>query len=429
MSRPPQSATNFAVALAAMAAGLATIWFISPVKWSALSRTVPYIGVVPCAVIVAVIAVAELLMPRLRGTAGGAATEPGQARSLDLGRVGIRLLGLVATLALLAFAYWLLPEYHSDFYGAYWLFLRTIAPLAVLVPFYFLWVDKYGKEIRDEYLAFGSLLLTWRAEQWHSADWPLIRRHLLGWTVKGFFLPLMTVYFANELQSVFNILAANGAGSMPQYQLFYHVSYAVDLLFCVIGYTVAVRLFDSHIRSVEPTLIGWMVALMCYQPFYSAIGQAYFQYDDEIFWDNWLEGWPMVRTAWAIAIVALLFIYALSTVSFGLRFSNLTHRGIITAGPYRFSKHPAYISKNLSWWLISIPFVSSQGWSEAVRNCGVLLLLNLVYYARARTEERHLSADPTYIAYALWMNERGLLRLIARLFPFLRYKAPQAIAT
>ena len=39
------------------------------------------------------------------------------------------------------------------------------------------------------------------------------------------------------------------------------------------------------------------------------------------------------------------------------RFSNLTHRGIITNGPYRYSKHPAYLAKNLSWWLVSMPFM------------------------------------------------------------------------
>jgi len=50
--------------------------------------------------------------------------------------------------------------------------------------------------------------------------------------------------------------------------------------------------------------------------------------------------------------------------------------------------------------------------------------VNLVYYARARTEERHLSRDPTYVAYALWMNEHGLLRQLGRAIPVLRYRAP-----
>jgi protein-S-isoprenylcysteine O-methyltransferase Ste14 len=146
------------------------------------------------------------------------------------------------------------------------------------------------------------------------------------------------------------------------------------------------------------------------------------QYDDNTFWDGWLQAWPTLRAFWAALIIVLAAIYALCTVSFGLRFSNLTHRGIITGGPYRFSKHPAYLAKNLSWWLISVPFVSEQGLSAALRNCCLLGLLNCVYYARARTEERHLSRDPTYVAYALWINEHGLLRRLARVLPWLRYR-------
>ncbi len=169
------------------------------------------------------------------------------------------------------------------------------------------------------------------------------------------------------------------------------------------------------------------MALVCYQPFYSVIGKFYLQYDDGLFWDNWLSGWPVVRGIWAAVIIFLTVVYALCTVSFGLRFSNLTHRGIITAGPYRFTKHPAYLAKNLSWWLISVPFVSDQGWGAAVRNCGLLLLLNGVYYLRARTEERHLSHDPTYVAYALWINEHGMLRKLGRAMPWLRYREGEGI--
>jgi protein-S-isoprenylcysteine O-methyltransferase Ste14 len=131
-----------------------------------------------------------------------------------------------------------------------------------------------------------------------------------------------------------------------------------------------------------------------------------------------------MRAVWGTLIIVLSMVYALCTVSFGLRFSNLTNRGIITGGPYRFSKHPAYLSKNLSWWLVSVPFISNEGWAAGLRNCCLLTLLNLVYYARARTEERHLSRDPAYVAYALWINDKGLLRGLARIFPAFRYRAP-----
>jgi hypothetical protein len=60
----------------------------------------------------------------------------------------------------------------------------------------------------------------------------------------------------------------------------------------------------------------------------------------------------------------------------------------------------------------------------ALRNCCLLGLVNLVYYVRARTEEQHLSRDPTYVAYALWINEHGLLRGLSRLLPFARYRVP-----
>ena len=327
---------------------------------------------------------------------------------------------MLATLGLVAFTYWLLPEYGGDFYDPYWQFLKSLAPLAALIPFYLVWSDRRIAEPLDEYYAFGALVLG----GWAQANWRLIRRHLLGWTVKAFFLPLMTVYLVGELRSFQEAFAVQTIGTLPLYQVFYHLSYLIDLLFCVVGYSAAIRLFDSHIRSVDETTSGWLVALLCYQPFYSVIGRVYLQYDDSTFWDNWLESWPLLRGGWAAVIIALLLLYALCTVSFGLRFSNLTHRGIITSGPYRFTKHPAYWSKNLSWWLISVPFVSELGWATALRNCCLLALVNLVYYARARTEERHLSRDPTYVAYALWMNEHGVLRGLSRLLPFTRYRAP-----
>jgi protein-S-isoprenylcysteine O-methyltransferase Ste14 len=175
-------------------------------------------------------------------------------------------------------------------------------------------------------------------------------------------------------------------------------------------------------RSVEPTLEGWLVALVCYQPFYALIGGAYFRYEGSVNWETWTSTSPMLRNVLMTAIILLSLTYAFSTVAFGLRFSNLTHRGIITGGPYRFSKHPAYLTKNLSWWLISVPFALNDGWAQAARRCALLLLLNGIYFLRARTEERHLSADPTYVAYAEWINEHGLLAPLGRRWRWLQYR-------
>jgi protein-S-isoprenylcysteine O-methyltransferase Ste14 len=418
----PASATHFGLCLCALCGGLALAWVIAPWHDWAWVRMLPYAPLIPCLGIVLIMTAGEHVFSALRpGSVREFADRPLRAR--DLRRVAIRLCGLAATISLVAFAYWLLPEYHGDFYDPFWRFLRTAAPAAALIPIYFLWADRHLGDSRDEYLAFGSLL----CGRSRSGDMALIRRHLLGWTVKAFFLPLMTVYLSDELRTLYGAFQGLDRHTMPVYQFCYHLSYTVDLLFCVVGYSAAIRLFGSEIRSVEPTVGGWLVALICYQPFYSVIGRFYLQYDDATYWDNWLQPWPGVQAVWACAIIALASLYALCTTAFGLRFSNLTHRGIITGGPYRFSKHPAYLAKNLSWWLISIPFVSEQGVGAALRNCCLLGLVNLVYYARARTEERHLSRDPTYVAYALWINEHGLLRQLGRAIPILRYRAPRSL--
>jgi protein-S-isoprenylcysteine O-methyltransferase Ste14 len=71
-------------------------------------------------------------------------------------------------------------------------------------------------------------------------------------------------------------------------------------------------------------------------------------------------------------------------------------------------KHPAYLSKNLSWWMISVPFVACAGWWTAVQSCLMLGAANLIYYLRARTEERHLAADPAYRDYREFIASHGL---------------------
>lgn len=447
--QPPRSAAHFVLNLAALAGGLATMW----AWWQMHPGDTLHTALWSCVAVAAIIGGAELLWLRVdRRSSTGLA--PQSLRAVSPARVAVRLLGLGATVGLIALAYWLFPEYHFGFYGSGANFyapcrrlLGVIWPALIAVPVYFAWADRRIAEPRDGYWQLGALLC--RQQSLAQADWPLLRAHLMGWVVKAFFLPLMVVYLDGEVRALANAgsglpatwhalgqVLANLPGSLhplPRldllpYQFLYELSYTVDLLFCVVGYSLTLRLFDSHIRSTEPTLFGWLVALLCYQPFYSVIGNNYLAYDDNLYWGELVAPWPLLRYFWAAAIIALLFIYALSTVAFGLRFSNLTHRGIITGGPYRFTKHPAYIAKNLSWWLISVPFVSHLSAWEALRNSCLLGLLNLIYFLRARTEERHLSRDPQYVAYALWIDQHGLFRRFGRLLPFLRYRAPAGTA-
>ena len=440
-AEPPRSAAHFGLNLLGLAGGLGII--LALLQWGpaldALVGPLPQgmgtiasnhmlISVVGCLTVFLIIGGGELWWQRsYRNKATGMA--PQKLRAADPARVALRLFGLLLTVGIVAFVYWLFPEYHGDFYNPWWNYLEALlGPVALLVIPYFVWTDQRLEEPHDAYWHLGYLPYAALTGRMDRIDGTVLGAHFKAWTVKCFFLALMVVYLNSEVGSLgtalTNFVASPQSGG---YQFCYDIGYMVDLLFCVVGYTITLRLFDSHIRSTEPTAFGWIIALLCYMPFYRTIGDMYLRYDDSIYWDNWLSDIHWLRGIWAGAIILLVFIYGMATVSFGLRFSNLTYRGVITSGPYRFTKHPAYLSKNLSWWLISVPWVheANAHWWDALRNCCLIALLNLVYYLRARTEENHLSLrDPDYVAYALWMEQNGIMSWVGRLFPIFRYKPP-----
>ncbi len=85
--------------------------------------------------------------------------------------------------------------------------------------------------------------------------------------------------------------------------------------------------------------------------------------------------------------------YAAASVALGFRASNLTNRGIVASGPYAIVRHPAYVTKNLAWWIGAVPFLISAAEKNPRLLPGVLFSLcawSFVYYLRAVTEERHL---------------------------------------
>jgi protein-S-isoprenylcysteine O-methyltransferase Ste14 len=338
------------------------------------------------------------------------------------GRVATKLLGLLVTLAPFAVAYWAIPEYGGTFYDPFYGTLKRFgfALLAVAVAYVWL-VDGRMKLPCDVYWQLGRLVLGSRRD----ANGAEIANHYRGWLVKAYFLALFCVWDTDGTHAIL-VYPLTGASwsSLRVYDFVYNGILYVDVLMATVGYTMTFRAIDTHIRSAEPTMTGWVVALFCYEPFFSFFERQYVHYGDQGF-ESWLAPYPTFRTIWGGVSLALLTVYVLATVAFGVRFSNLTHRGILTNGPYRFSKHPAYVAKNLSWWMSSVPFVSTAGVSTAIKHCLLLGAVNFIYFMRAKTEERHLSRDPTYVAYATWMNEHGVLAFIGRRLPIFRYRAPE----
>jgi protein-S-isoprenylcysteine O-methyltransferase Ste14 len=179
------------------------------------------------------------------------------------------------------------------------------------------------------------------------------------------------------------------------YEGLLHGLYLMDLALGTIGYAFTLKLFDTHVKSADATLFGWMVALFCYPPFNNVSG-SFLAHGSNTQWITILGGGQAPLWLYAVCAAAILLLttlYTWATVVFGLRFSNLTNRGILCRGPYAWVRHPAYVSKNLTWWLMSWPFLTH--WLNVVG----LLGWNLIYVLRASTEERHLRQDPHYREY------------------------------
>jgi protein-S-isoprenylcysteine O-methyltransferase Ste14 len=321
-------------------------------------------------------------------------------------RAFVKFVGLIGSVGFVAVLYALFPEYSGDFYVRYFDAAKVALPvgLTLSVP-YIYWIDGVMISPEDGLWQVGRLVLL----RFDGVDLPCLRQHLLGWLVKGYFLPLMFIYMCRDFDDLF----VRGIPTLDSFKKVYDYSYDflyfIDVCFATAGYIFSLRLTDTHLRSTESSALGWMVALICYEPFWSLIGAQYLAYETGHPWGEWLRDDPALFDFWGGLILSLVAVYVWATIMFGCRFSNLTNRGIITNGPYRFTKHPAYIAKNLSWWLISVPFLGDGGW-QALRHAALLLMLNGVYALRAWTEERHLSDDPTYVAYVRWIERHGLFR-------------------
>jgi hypothetical protein len=322
-----------------------------------------------------------------------------------LQRTGVKLIGIWTAWLVVAFIYKFLPYYDQPGFSPLYAVLGLLAPYLFIasVP-YVLLVDRLMPHPYDENWHFGMLILG----QWQCVDIGSCRHHVLNYAIKGFFIAFMyRAYVANGVAVLEASWSDFFRSPLVFYSLSLHYIYLIDVIFGTIGYVLTLKLLDSHIRSPNPFLLGWLVAFCCYPPFIIVGDGRFLTYYGA--WENVISPNSPFGLCLIIAIVLLTAIYGWATVAFGIRFSNLTHRGIITNGPYAFSKHPAYICKNIAWWLMSIPFIPLLGVEQTIGSCLSLCIVNVVYYLRAKTEEAHLSQDPIYVEYAAYIARHGIV--------------------
>lgn len=235
--------------------------------------------------------------------------------------------------------------------------------------------------------------------------------------LKSFFAPMMAmslmVFFMGAVTYGTAIAKgeAFGAGFLAlfdQHGFWFLIKFIlfVDVLIFTCGYLVELPQLRNEIRSVDPTLMGWGVAIVCYPPFNTVTSTILgFPVSDFPRFDD-----PTAHLSLNVALLTLMAIYASASVALGFKASNLTHRGIIARGPYAVIRHPAYVCKNLAWWIGSIPLVSAalaHSLFDGIQAIASVAGWSMLYVLRALTEEDHLrGVDGEYAAYAAKVRYR-----------------------
>ena len=294
---------------------------------------------------------------------------------------------------------------HNDS-GTIWFPLtgdRLLAAVGViytvaLIPYYRLFPAMVSKAR----IAF-SWLIRWVRRQ-HPHFGFAEKQAMLAIALKFFFLPLMLNFVINNLGIMareYHALTTMVAGFHPHlYLLLLNLLFFVDVIIFTFGYMIEIPRLKNIIRSVEPTFLGWAVCLACYPPFNGMVNTVLpWQSSDSPHFTN-----PASQLAADWTILALITIYVWASVALGWKASNLTNRGVISHGPYRWVRHPGYFGG----WLGFVGFGIALG-----NGIGMLLLTVCTLPAflnRISVEERSLrGAFPDYAEYSL---------RVARFLPF-----------
>lgn len=280
----------------------------------------------------------------------------------------------------------LFSERHQLFLDSY-LFFVLIALL--VLSGYFFWADQYEILKADDWLYLGQSVATGKVDG--------LAKCLPKIGLKAFFIPLMVVWLDGailELQKLdFFVRGFSGDFAVRLVAL----GLVFDLFVGTIGYLFTSRLFNADLK-VDNGWRSWFFCLLCYPPL-NQILSLVFKPSDDIHWQQVFAGQDFLYMVWGGILALLWFGYWWATLCFGVRFSNLSYRGLVDTGPYRYMKHPAYLCKVCYWWLLTVPFVSPLGAWGVAQNFACIAGLSWVYYRRAKEEERFLQGFSEYREY------------------------------
>lgn len=294
-----------------------------------------------------------------------------------------------------------LLDFNEILWGLFWLYV------VVLIPFYICYPKIRSKAGILVSAAWIALVQKKFPDTWS------VRQAALATGVKFFFIPLMVSWLFGhliglhhqliQLQQYWPVYSGRVLFDGYLFWTLLHLILLADVFMFTFGYLVELPSLKNRIRSVEPTLWGWIVCLACYPPFNGWVGEViqWKSRDFPFFTNDWLHFFLNS------ALLLLMAIYTWASLALGFKASNLTNRGLVHSGPYRFVRHPAYFCKNLAWWIGAVPFLISgfrhENWNLVAMTVISVGFWSSLYYQRAVTEERHLLKG--HIGYKAYMQQ------------------------
>ena len=356
---------------------------------------------------------------------------PRQTLSEVLDRTATKFFGVLIGILAIFFAIWLFPAY--DNVSNLRSFREAIVPsLGFILPFSFLLIlatEYILGEKKDGTYQFG-LLARGRVRE---INWRVFGDGFLEWLLRCFFLQInfyaAVWYIANVRARGLPSIHWDFPTFITQLDL---AIFGLIVLSILPGYLFASRLIHTELKKVDRTWFGWTINLACYPPFNAAVFGAWVQYIPgaelaQMYagtpaWAYFTASYPALLYFVAAAIIFFALIHLWGEAAVGIRAANISSRGIITTGLFRYTRHPIYVSKGFQWAFIYFPFLNVLGILNSLQSIILFLLVCAIYAGRALSEERLLATDEAYVKYALYMDDHSIFAFVGRFFPIMTFR-------
>lgn len=301
------------------------------------------------------------------------------------------------------YSFYFLPEFELNIKDVFFNIIKLYSIL--LIWFYIFYEEKSKARIVLGYIYRKYFKKsTWNIQ-------PEEKTAILAWVVKWFFAPLMIFWLTGHIFSMVNYMyltAENISLFSKDFLIFFnkyffHFAFSTilffDVVFFTLWYLLEGSIFKNKIKSVDSSILWWLVALAAYPPINNATNTLLWWYSTDF---------PQFHSFYIhlffnICILIAMWIYSRASISLWLKASNLTNRWIVTCWPYKYMRHPAYVCKNIAWWIWGLPILiwACVNFDIKTFSFAMISLIgwSYIYYLRAKTEENHLSSDPDYIKY------------------------------